>query len=114
MADSFADFDNRLKNIDRAHRKMDGGYTTHVGKDGLIVVRPRRGGVRLPVKGMMILALGFFGFKGALLGHLGPQTYTDKVAVLEAGSAVEQFGAWAMSPDPATQVIAKTLAPYLR
>ncbi|OUS22321.1 hypothetical protein DI396_08115 [Litorivita pollutaquae] len=114
MADSFADFDTRLRKIDRTQRKMQGGYTTHVGRDGLIVVRPRRSGVRLPLKGMMILALGFFGFKGALLAHLGPQTYADKVAVLELGSPVEQFGAWAMVSDPATQVIARTLSPYLR
>ena len=57
-----------------------------------------------------IALLAFLGFKGFLLAHLGALTYVDRVAKLEAGSIVEQMGAWAMRADPVTLWIADQIS----
>ena len=113
MANAFANFDSRLNKIDRKHRKMAQGYTTKVGDDGLIVIQPRRSGMRLPLKGLALLALGFFGLKGVMLAQIGIDGYGERLATLEAGTLVEQAGAWLMHADAFTLWIAQQVAPYI-
>jgi hypothetical protein len=107
---AFLEFDKRLRRIDRKRRKLARGYVTYVDKNGLVNYRPRRG-FRLPLKGVLLFVLGFFGFKGVVLTNLGPDTYSERVQALGEGTVVEQAGAWLMQADPLTQFIAQTLWP---
>ncbi|MEM6303876.1 MAG: hypothetical protein AAF744_04100 [Pseudomonadota bacterium] len=116
MVETRDHFVKRLNVLGRKHAQMAHvGYTTKVGKDGLIRVKPKRkrsGG--LPVKGLMFLALGFFGFKAFTLAATGPVTYNERLSKLENGTVIEQYGAKALAIDPVTEVIAGILGPVLR
>ncbi|WP_373051104.1 hypothetical protein, partial [Thalassovita aquimarina] len=90
------------------------GYVTVVGRDGLIVTKPRRMRRRFPVRGIMLLALGFMGFKALLMAHLGFGIYLDRVENLQKGGMVEQAGAVLMAPEPVSQLLAVQLRPYLK
>jgi len=99
-------FDKRLKQINRRHEKMGRGVVRSVNSDGLIVARPRAYRPRFPLKGLIVvLAIGFL-FKGFLFAFLGEAEYSERVAQLQAGTAMEKAGAWVMQPDPATLAIA--------
>ena len=114
MADSFSTFDSRLKRIERSHRNFERGYTAVVGADGLITIKAKRPKRSLPVKGMVLLVLGFLCFKALMLAHLGPDAYVERVAELQAGTIVEQVGGFVMQADPATQLIATQIGPFMR
>jgi hypothetical protein len=114
MVDAHVEFNKRLRKIGRKHQAMERGYTTKLRSDGLIVAQPVRPRMQVPVKGIALLLIAFFGFKGFLLATLGPTTYDDRLANLRDGTYVEKVGAWAMQPDGATRFIAGHLGPILR
>lgn len=114
MADAFSQFDNRLKRIERSHNELRGGYTAVVGRDGLITIKAKRAKRNFPVKGAVLLVLGFICFKALMLAHLGPDAYVERVAELDAGTIVEQVGGFVMQADPATQWIATQIGPFMR
>lgn len=107
-------FDDRLRLLTRKHNAMSRGYVTRIQADGLIVARPRRRLPRIPKGAVILFIAGFFAFKGLLLAHLGPQTYDDRLARLEAGTMVEKAGAFVMQADPLTVYIARQIGPILR
>ena len=99
-------FDKRLKRIVRRHDKMANGVVRTVNSDGLIVARPRLYKPQFPLKGLIVvLTLGFL-FKGFLLAYLGDAGYSERLATLQSGTAVEQVGAWVMQSDPVTAFVA--------
>ncbi len=110
---NYARFNERLNEIETRHKRRSSGFVRLVERDGILApaerVRTRQG---LPVRGIVLALLAFLGFKGFLLAHLGALTYVDRVAKLEAGSIVEQMGAWAMRADPLTLWIADQLAVF--
>ena len=113
MAQAHVPFDKRLKRIVRRHDKMSNGVVRTVNSDGLIVARPRLYKPRFPLKGLLIvLAIGFL-LKGFLFAYLGEAAYADRVAGLQAGTTIEQVGAWVMQSDPVTEVIASGIAAVL-
>ncbi len=113
MAQAHVPFDKRLKRIVRRHDKMSNGVVRTVNSDGLIVARPRLYRPRFPLKGLLIvLAIGFL-LKGFLFAYLGEAAYADRVAGLQAGSTIEQAGAWVMQSDPVTEVVAAGIAAVL-
>lgn len=114
MADAHFEFDKRLRKIGRRHHAMERGYTTVMRSDGLIVAKPRRARVRVPVKGLVLMAVAFFGFKGFLLAALGPETYDARLLELQNGTMVEEAGAWAMQADRVSVRISELLGPVLR
>ncbi|WP_090210192.1 hypothetical protein [Yoonia litorea] len=92
---------------------MARGAVRKVNADGLIVARPRAYRPRFPLKGLLVvLAIGFL-FKGFLFAYLGETAYAERVAGLQAGSTMEQAGAWVMQPDPATLAVASLLQTIL-
>jgi hypothetical protein len=106
-------FDKRVKQISRRHEKMANGVVRRVNPDGLIVARPRAYRPRFPLKGLLVLlAIGFL-FKGFLFAYLGESGYAERVATLQAGTAMERAGAWVMQPDPATLAIAGLVQPLI-
>lgn len=114
MADTFNEFDDRLRRIDRKRARLRRGYVTVVDRDGLIVTKPRRARRALPLRGTFFLVLGFLGFKALLMAHLGSVVYLDRVENLRDGGLVEQVGAVFMAPDPVSENLAARLRPYLK
>lgn len=100
MGESHLQFDERVRGLQRKHRKLSGGVVHSVNHDGLIIARPRRGRIHLPIKGLFLMVSAFFIFKSFLLGFLGSITYLERVEKLALGTIVEQVGAALMQPDP--------------
>ena len=110
MSDAYMkSYAKRVRKINKKHRKMGNGVVHSVNHDGLIIARPRRSGLRLPLGGMVLAILAFFAFKTFLLIYLGQATYNDRVNILQNGSFIEQAGAYVMSADTVT----KSLATYV-
>ena len=120
MADVEArDFGKRVNRINKRHKKTGGGnatgrYVNSVNHDGLVVARVRRRGPSFPWKGVALCFLAFFIFKGFMLAQLGEATYNDRVAKLQAGTVIEQTGAYVMSVDPVTNWVAAQIQSVLR
>lgn len=100
------DFGKRLDRINKQHARLSGGYVTVMNSDGLIVARPRKSHFRFPWRALALVAVMFFVFKGILMVGLGETEYANRAVRLQAGTPVEQLGAWAMQPDPVTMWIA--------
>ncbi|MEL6511381.1 MAG: hypothetical protein AAFQ32_16385 [Pseudomonadota bacterium] len=100
MGESHLQFDDRVRGIQRKHQKLSGGVIHSVNHDGLIIARPRRPRIQLPIKGLFLMVSSFFLFKAFLLGYLGSITYLERVEKLSLGTLVEQAGAALMKPDP--------------
>lgn len=98
-------FDRRLKKIVRRHRRLNVGAVHKVDSTGLIVARPRIYNPRFPLKGLLLLIIAGFAFKGFLHANLSAGVYDARVAELSSGTAVEKAGAWVMQSDPATLII---------
>ena len=107
-------FGQRLRRIDRHHRKLARGYVASVNHDGLIVARPRRQNSLFPLRGLFLCFLTLLAFKGFLYAQLGPTSYGDRVALLQGGTVVEKMGAYAMKADPFTLWIADQIGPFIR
>ncbi|MFY0680610.1 MAG: hypothetical protein JXR13_08575 [Thalassovita sp.] len=114
MADAFNEFDDRLRRIDTKRTKMKRGYVTVVDRDGLIVTKARRKRMAFPWTGILMLVVGFVGFKALLMAHLGFGVYQDRVQLLADGSLVEVAGAMVMKPDPVSTFLAIQARPYLK
>ncbi len=117
MVETHDHFVNRLNTLGRKHAKMTHGYTTKVGKDGLIVVKPKRtrraprsGGLKL----IFLVAIGFIGFKAFTLATVGPVTYNERLSTLQNGTIIEQAGAKAMAIDPVTEAVAGSVGKIVR
>jgi len=113
MTDATNGFGNRLKKVQRKHARMARGYDCKVGRDGLIVFKPKRRKPGVPWKGLALLLMGFLGFKGLVMAHMGPDGYAERVAQMNAGSVVDQFGATIMQADPLSEFVAQQLAPLI-
>lgn len=106
-------FDKRLKRIVRRHDKMANGVVRTVTSDGLIVAKPRLYRPRFPLKGLVVVLMLGFLFKGFLFAYLGEAGYADRVATLQGGTVLEQAGAWIMQADPVTYVVAEGIQAVL-
>lgn len=116
MVETHAHFSKRLGDLGRKHEKMTHGYTTKVGKDGLITVTPRARRARgvSGLKMILVVAVGFFVFKSFMLAAAGPDAYSERLAGLESGTVFEQAGAMVMGIDPITETLASLAGPILR
>lgn len=110
---AFMEFDKRLRRIERRNRRLSHGAVPYIDSTGLVSYRPRRSGLRLPLRGLFLLALGFIVFKGLVLAHLGPDLYDERVEALRMGTVIERGGAWAMQVDPASAWVAAQIWPIL-
>ena len=114
MVETHAHFSKRLKMLGRKHAKMTHGYTTKVGRDGLITAKPKRRKGRLPIKGMLLMVAGFLAFKAFMLAAVGPVTYNERLSKLESGTMIEQAGAKVLGIDPVTAALADFAGPIIR
>lgn len=72
---------------------------------------PRRQGVWL--RPLAFILLAFLLMKGGLHAQIGPDIYSERLAVLQAGTPIERAGAWLLHADALTLQIAAQLRPYL-
>lgn len=101
-----AEFDRRTRNVVRKHRAMNRrGVRLKIGRDGLIISRPK-GRNFYPMRLILPVLLLGFAFKGYLYQHLGPEAYADRVAMLAVGNLAEQLGAVLLQPEAVTLWIA--------
>ncbi|MEP2533332.1 hypothetical protein [Shimia sp.] len=107
MSESHAEFHERLAGIYRQEaRGRRPRKRVAINRDGYVIVRGagRRRGI--PWTGLTMVAVAFFGMKGAIMAQYGPDFYVQHVARLDGGTYVEQAAAWTMRPDPASRWIA--------
>tara|TARA_R110000787_G_scaffold26569_6_gene74231 strand:+ start:300 stop:644 length:345 start_codon:yes stop_codon:yes gene_type:complete len=114
MVETHDHFNKRLNTLGRKHADMTHGYTTKIGKDGLITVKPKKKRQGFPIKGLFLVVLGFFAFKAFMLASFGPVTYNERLSKLENGSVVEMIGAKILGIDPLTAMMADYAGPYMR
>ncbi|MGC1496799.1 MAG: hypothetical protein WA790_13395 [Sulfitobacter sp.] len=114
MVETHDHFIKRLNVLGRKHEQMTHGYVTKVGKDGLITVKPKAKRRGFPLKGLVLLVLGFFAFKAFILVSFGPVTYEERLSKLENGTVIEMAGAKVLGIDPITAVMAEYAGSILR
>ena len=104
MADSRSSFDSRLRSLGRKHKAMTHGAVMQMRGDGLVVTKPRRYRARrgFPLRGLVLLLLGFFAFKGYMISNIGEEGYEQRIQALAEGTTIEQMGAKVMQADPVT------------
>ena len=117
MVETHDHFIERLSALGHKHAQLSRGYTTRVGKDGLLVATPKRRQF-LPGAGVlkivMLMLIGFLSFKSFAVAAYGPVTYNERLQKLENGTVIEQIGAKALAIDPVTDAVAQTVAPMMR
>ena len=113
MGNPYQTFDERLKRIDRKRARLSNGYSAKVTSEGLIVFRPKRRRASFSVRGLLLLIIGFFLFKGMILAHLGGTVYDQRVESLKQGSVIEQAGAFIMAKDDVTVAVATAMRPFV-
>ena len=116
MVETHAHFTKRLGKLGRKHEEMTHGYTTKVGKDGLITVVPKARRARgvSGLKLLLLAAICFFGIKAFMLAVSGPDGYQDRLAKMQEGTVIEQAGAFVMGMDPLTERLAAFIGPVMR
>ena len=105
-------FGRRVRKLEKQHRRLAQGYVTSVNHDGLVVARVRRGGMRFPFRGILLLAIAFLGFKSFLYANSGPTGYSERLALMQQGTIAERAGAWVMQPDVVTMWIVDQIKTY--
>jgi len=111
MSDTQNGFSTRLKLVERKHTRLARGYDCKVGTDGLIVFRPKRRKSTFPFRGLALMIIGFFCFKGIVMAQIGTSIYEERVSALRDGPVFQQFGAVIMDADPITIRIAEKVSP---
>ncbi|SOB94366.1 hypothetical protein [Rhodobacter maris] len=108
-----SDFAHRLERIDTIHAA--GGAFEAEGALGrsYFDAHRRRDRRTLPIRALALILIGALLFKGALLAQIGAESYDRRVAELQAGSALDQLGGWAMQADAPTRWIAGELRALL-
>ena len=101
MADpNLADFQGRLRRIDKIRRK-GGGFEADgtLGRSHFAHSSRRRFPILGPV---LVVALAITGLKAVIHARIGTDLYSARVAELQSGQGIDQVGAYIMHPDPVT------------
>ncbi|WP_324751791.1 hypothetical protein [Roseovarius sp. Pro17] len=107
-------FEARITKVRRSHSRLAHGYEAKVGRDGLIVFRPKRRRRGVPLRSLIILIAAFVGFKVLVLMQIGDISYQERVNALASGTAPERIGAFAMQIDPVTRIIVQQVVPLFK
>jgi len=110
----FDEFERRMRRINRRHSKLSHGFVTRVTDDGLVIAKPRKPRGYAMLRGVYLLVLVMFIFKGFLHANLGAVAYQERVDSLTSGNAIEQVGAFAMTADPVTLWLSGTISSLVR
>ena len=109
------DFNSRVVAVDKkSARRGKNAFVTRIDNNGVLIVKAKRSRMRVPVRGVSLMVLGFFCFKALALSANGPQAYEDRLALLQNGTMIESVGARVLSIDPVTQFLANQMGPMFR
>ena len=105
------EFSLRLRRLDAKRTKsLKQSRSAFIDNDGYVIVRGYREKRGIPYTGLMILLVGFFGLKGALMAQMGEATYAAKMDELRASeSTAATVGVWTLQPDPVSNLVASHL-----
>ncbi|MEQ9694658.1 hypothetical protein [Shimia sp. SDUM112013] len=110
MTDSYDEFQARVARIYKNEGKKRGflrkRYSQTLTRDGDFVIRGAARRRSFPWTGLLLVAVAFFGTKGAVMAKLGPDFYSQQVSRLTPASLLEEAGAWTMRPDPISRWVA--------
>lgn len=111
MAEPRDEFSLRLRRLDAKRTKsLKQSRSAFIDNDGYVIVRGYREKRGVPYTGLMILLVGFFGLKGALMAQMGEATYAAKMDELRASeSTAATVGVWTLQPDPVSNLVASHL-----
>ncbi|MBO9474163.1 hypothetical protein J7413_11495 [Shimia sp. R10_1] len=114
MSESNAEFHERLARIYRqqAEAGPKAREAVVVDRNGYIIVRGAGRRRSIPWHGLGMVVMSFFVIKGLMMSQLGPDFYSQDVARLSGGSAIEKAAAWTMRPDPVSRWIAMQIKTY--
>ena len=114
MVETAQTFQRRTRQLVRRHTKIGtNGARVRMGHDGLVSMVPRRRAPRLPLRGFIIFFAAALTYKAIVLAWYGDQIYSERLAALSDGTAVEKLGAWVLQVDPVTLALAEFIRPYL-
>ncbi|UZD89673.1 hypothetical protein [Cognatishimia activa] len=115
MADPRDEFSLRLRRVNAKRKKsLRRSRSAFIDNDGYMIVRGYREKRGIPYAGLMILLVGFFGLKGALMAQMGEATYAAKMDELRASdSTAASVGVWTLQPDPVSNLVASHLRDFL-
>ncbi|MFY0596403.1 MAG: hypothetical protein JXQ85_08235 [Cognatishimia sp.] len=115
MANSSDEFSLRLRRLNAKRKKsLRRSRSAFIDNDGYVIVRGYREKRGIPYTGLMILLVGFFGLKGAMMAQMGEGTYDAKMDELRtSGTTAATLGVWTLQPDPISNLVATHLRGYL-
>ena len=102
-------FAQRLRRIDKRKRKLSRGVKTRMDSTGLVHEVPATQ-IRMPLRPLVYVVLGFLVFKGWLIHNLGLAEYGARLSGLAEGTLAETVSAVIMQPDPVTMQIAQVFS----
>ncbi|WP_282157163.1 hypothetical protein [Shimia thalassica] len=110
MTDSYTEFQARVARIydgEKSKRSFFKKRTSQtLDRDGYFVIRGAARRRSFPWTGLLLVAVAFFGTKGAVMAKVGPDFYSQQVDRLAPASVIEEAGAWTMRPDPISRWVA--------
>lgn len=108
MAVSESSFGERILKIEEQRSsRVKNGYIHEMRADGLIVARPRAYKPSFPLRGLLMVVVGFVLFKTLVVISVDEATYDERMTALQDGTTVEQVGAFFMQDDPLTSGLAE-------
>lgn len=108
MAVSESSFGERILKIEEQRSsRVKNGYIHEMRADGLIVARPRAYKPSFPLRGLLMVVVGFVLFKTLVVMSVDEATYDERMTALQDGTTVEQVGAYFMQDDPLTSGLAE-------
>ncbi len=108
MSESYADFHERLARIYRKQEKTGriGRKSVAINRDGYVIVKGAGRRRNIPWTGLAMVAIAFFGVKGAVIAEFGPDFYSQNVARMAGGTTAERIASLPMKPDPVSRWVA--------
>ena len=113
-ASQFEEFERRMKRISKRHSKLSHGFVTKVNDDGLVVAKPRKKSSGAMLRGLILIVVTLFVFKGFSHANLGPEAYQERIEKLAGGNIIEQAGAIAMTEEPITLWLSSIIVSLVR
>ncbi len=101
------EFEGRVKRIEKMHRKGYGFEAAGTLGRSASYRRDRSWGGLL--RSLAVVVVMGFVLKGAILFHVGADTYDLRVAEMATGTGFDPLAAALMSSDPVTEVVAAFL-----
>ncbi len=115
MSEQQNDFALRVGRLNSKRGKaVRNSQSAFIDADGYVVVSGYRRSRGLPKLGLLVLAFGFFGIKGAMIAQMGPENYAVKLnEISQSESVVASIGVWTMQPDMVSSYVAQHLGSLL-